>query len=122
MEEAFEVLKKTVAKPSPRKRKDNAWISDKTWALVDKRVSLRKQNRMGRAEGRRLSREIRASIKVDRAERARRTGENYKVELRQGNIHEAFRHLSGWYKAATEVATRPCFLTLEKQTQDPEEL
>ena len=122
MEDIFESLRKTAAKPPARLRRENAWISSKTWSLVDKLVSLRRQNRMGLAEGRRLQREIRASIKADRAERAKLVGEQCKSELRQGNVQEAFRHLSGWYRAAGEVASRPCFETLEKQTQDREAL
>ena len=62
----------------------------KIWSLVDKRVFMRRQNRMGLAEGRCLQREIRASIKEDRAERAKLVGEQCESELRQGNIQEAF--------------------------------
>ena len=43
-------------------------------------------------------------------------------QLSQGNIHKAFRHLRGWYRSASDVVSRPCFLALERQTQDREEL
>ncbi len=119
MEDAFE---STVEKPPARLQRENVWISTKTWLLVDKRVSLQRQNQMGLAEGRCLQREIRVSIKEDRAESAELIGETCKAELQQGNVQEAFQHLSGWYRAAGKVASRPCFLTLENQTQDREEL
>ena len=122
MEAAFETLKGTVEKVPPRQRTDRSWISPRTWSLVDTRVALRKQNRMGKAEGRRLTRKIKASLKEDRIARAKATGEACEGALRQGNVQEAFRHLQGWYQAASEVALRPCFLALERQTQDREEL
>ena len=35
----FEALRKAVPKPHARDRHKNAWISEETWRLVDKRVS-----------------------------------------------------------------------------------
>ena len=122
MEAAFETLKGTVEKVPPRQRTDRSWISPTTWSLVDTRVALRKQNRMGKAEGRRLTRKIKGSLKRDRIARAKATGEACEAELQQGNVQEAFRHLRGWYRALLEVALRRCVLTLERQTQDQKEL
>jgi hypothetical protein len=33
-------------------------------------------------------------------------------------VHEAFRHLKGCYRGATETQARPCFQTMEKQTAE----
>ena len=40
-EDLFEELKATSEKPSARKYKQNSWVSDTTWALVDYPVQLK---------------------------------------------------------------------------------
>jgi hypothetical protein len=42
-------------------------------------------------------------------------GESIVADLAEGNVHEVFCHLKGWYWAATETQARPCFQTMEKQ-------
>jgi hypothetical protein len=37
-------------------------------------------------------------------------------ELTGGNVQEAFHHLKGWYRAATETQAKPCYQTMERQT------
>ncbi len=32
-----------------------------------------------------------------------------------GNVHEAFRHLKGWYRAATDTQAKPCRQTMDRQ-------
>ena len=118
----FEELKATVEAPSPRERRENAWISDATWEFVDRRAEMRKAGILCQREARRLQRKIRASLKADRQERARRAGEAANAELATGNIREAFRHLKGWYREAGEISPRPCLQTMEQQTAERVEL
>ena len=33
-------------------------------------------------------------------------------------MQEAFRHLKGWYRSATDTQAKPCYLTMERQTSD----
>jgi hypothetical protein len=40
------------------------------------------------------------------------------ANLAEGNVHEAFRPLKGWYRVAKETQARPCFQTMEKQTAE----
>ncbi len=44
-----------------------------------------------------------------------RAGLDIKAELAGGNMQEAFRHLKGWYRAATETQLKPCYHTMECQ-------
>jgi hypothetical protein len=44
------------------------------------------------------------------------------VELTKGEVIEAFRHLKGWYQKAAEMQARPCRQTMERQTDEREDL
>ncbi len=35
-----------------------------------------------------------------------------------GNVHEAFRHLKGWYRAASETQAKQCRQTMDRQTAE----
>ncbi len=37
-------------------------------------------------------------------------------------MHEAFRHLKGWYREASKTQARPCYQTMERQTSERVEL
>ncbi len=39
-------------------------------------------------------------------------------ELAGGNVQEAFRHLKGWYRAASDTQAKPCRQTMERQTSE----
>jgi hypothetical protein len=39
-------------------------------------------------------------------------------EIARGNVQEAFCHLKGWYRAASEMQAKPCFHTLARQTSE----
>ena len=108
-EKIFEVLKTKIEKPARREREENAWIRPGTWALVDERLKLRSLGRLTQAEGRRLTRRIRAALKGDQVERARRAGEEVMGHLARGNSREAWRTLIGWYRAVEGKAAKPCY-------------
>ena len=57
--------------------------------MVDQRTSLRREDRLSQAEGRKLGRKIKAALKADRRERARRAGEKLMAHLEKGKIREA---------------------------------
>ena len=44
------------------------------------------------------------------------------AELTGGDVQEAFRHLKGWYRAASETTTRPCPQTMATQMAERVEL
>jgi hypothetical protein len=44
--------------------------------------------------------------------------ENIVAKLAGGNVQEAFRHLKGWYRTASETQSKPCYHTMECQTSE----
>jgi hypothetical protein len=46
---------------------------------------------------------IYAALKKDRAPRTAQVGKSIVAKLSEGNVHEAFRHLKGWYRSATNT-------------------
>jgi hypothetical protein len=79
---------------------------------------LRRTGWLCRAGGRRMKRAIWHSLQTDHTARTKRVGESIEAELQGGDVQEAYRHLKGWYRAATEVEARPCLQTMERQTTE----
>ncbi len=94
------------------------WMADSTWLLIKRYTLLRRAGRLCQSEGRRMQRVIHAALKTDRAARTAQVGELIVAKLAKGNVHEAFRHLKGWYREASETQARPCFQTMERQTAE----
>jgi hypothetical protein len=63
-----------------------------------------------------MQRQIGALLCKDRADRTERVGTLIESKLTGGNVQEAFRHLKGWYRAASETQAKLCFHTMERQT------
>ncbi len=114
----FGELRKTCEKDAPTKRKRNDWISEESWRLIAHRAMLRHTGRLCQAGGRRLHRQIDTSLHKDRADRKAHIGALIESELAGGNVQEAFRHLKGWYLAATDTQAKPCRQTMERQTSE----
>ena len=70
LESLFEELQSDCEAPPVRDRPANAWISQSTWSLVDRRASMRKSGALSQQYSRILGRRIRKSLKEDRALRA----------------------------------------------------
>jgi hypothetical protein len=114
----FGELQKTCEEDAPTKRKRNDWISEKSWRLIAHRAMLRHTGCLCQAGGHRLHRQIGASLRKDRADRTAHVGALIKLELAGGNVQEAFRHLKGWYRAASDTEAKPCNQTMERQTSE----
>ena len=69
-----------------------------------------------------MKREVHAALKEDKRRLTADVGENTVSELGKGNVQEAFRHLKGWYRTASEAQARPCHLRMERQTDERVEL
>jgi hypothetical protein len=63
-----------------------------------------------------MQREVQQCLRTDRDARTKEVGENISTELTRGNVQEAFHHLKGWYRSATDTQARPCFQTMDRQT------
>ena len=122
LETAFEEAKEACKAVPPRKREANSWISEATWALVDHRAMLRYRGDLSQRVQRMLGRRIRASLQDDRKARTARVGTAIQGHLAGGDLKEAWRCVKGWYRTASEVPPRPCFQTMERQTQERVEL
>ena len=72
-DEFFGDLRRAVPKTQPREQHRNAWISEETWRLVDKRVTMQRKTR-ARTGLQRLGRAIQASRKGDRKRRVEEAG------------------------------------------------
>ena len=119
---AFGELRKTCIEGERRKRKHSNWISPETWHLIEQRSMLRRSGRLFQTGGHRLTRRIFASLKQDWEARMASVGSTIEAKLAGGNVQEAFRHLKGWYRAATETQAKPCYWTMVRQTLEQVDL
>ena len=85
----FKALVEEIEKPPSRERPEHSWIRPSTWLLVDQQASMRKEGTLTQLEARRFTRRIRASLKEDRKERARRAEEAIILKLEAREIKEA---------------------------------
>jgi hypothetical protein len=116
MTRTFEKMKVTCKESGTTKAHWRNWMSDSTWLLIKQCTSLRRAGQLDQSEGQRMQRAIHAALKRDHAARTAQVGESIVAKLAKGNVHEAFRHLKGWYREASETQARPCFQTMERQT------
>ena len=118
MEASFEVLRTSVEAPPPRERRENQWISLATWQLVDDRARQRKLGLLTKQSLRVHNRKVQAGLKQDRRKRASDAGARIEQKLGEGDLKEAWRGLKGWYSAVEERAPKPCYLSMQKQTNE----
>ena len=89
-----------------------------TWRLIDKRVSMRRDPRYGKADRRQLTKAITASLAKDRRRRAEEAGVEVEALMKANPplIQEAWYRLQGWYKAVVDRALPPARATLKRVT------
>ena len=109
MDQIFAALQRAVPKAQPREARQNAWISETTWRLINKRVSARRDPRYGQSFTRRLGKEVKKSLAEDRRRRAGEAGAEVEALVKADPplIQEAWYRLQGWYKAAVDRAPPP---------------
>jgi hypothetical protein len=101
-----------------RERPANRWISDKTWATIDKRATLRRQGTLLLRVARQLGRKIKASLAADCKQRAANAAADIEGHLGAGDLKEAWRTLKGWYGSAEDRPPPACHDTMVKQTAE----
>ena len=89
LESLFAELQSDCEAPPVRARPANAWISQSTWDLVDRRASLRKSGSLSQQQGRVLGRSIRQALKADRALRAATVAKEVDSHVEAGDPKEA---------------------------------
>ncbi len=119
---AFDALAAKRVNPKPTRKPGKDWMSEATWRLIAKRASLLRSGYIRQDAARRMKRKIDAAIKVDKRKLTANIGDSILTELAKWDVKEAFRHLKGWYRKATETQARPCRQTMERQTDEQEAL
>jgi hypothetical protein len=114
----FGELRKTCVEGERKKRKYGNWILASTWQLIKHHSMVRRSGHLCQVGGRRLSRQIRASLTQDRVDRPAKVGSTIKAEIAGGNVQEAFCHLKGWYCTATDTQAKSCYHTMERQMSE----
>jgi hypothetical protein len=113
---SFGELQKTCEENTIMRRLKNGWISEESWQLIAHRAMLRRIGRLCKTGGRCLNRQIGISLQTDWTDQTAVVGATVEAKLAGGNVQEAFHHLKGWYRAATEMQAKPCYHTMERQT------
>jgi len=118
----FGALAAKCVDPKPTRAPGKEWINEGTRKLIRKCASLLRNGKIRQTAARRMKREVHAVLKEDKRRLTAEVGENIVSELGKGNVQEAFRHLKGWYRNASETQARPCHQTMERQTDERVEL
>ena len=108
--------------PKTKRAPGKDWVSEGTWKLIAKRASLLRSEKKRQTAARRMKREVHAALKEDKRQLTAQVGEDIMSELGKGNVQDAFWHLNGWYRTASEAQARPCHQTMERQTDERVEL
>jgi hypothetical protein len=87
-------------------------------AFIARQAMLRCTGHLCQTGGHCLHSQIGASLFKDRVDQTAQVGCAIESKLVGGNVQEAFRHLKGWYRAATEMQAKLCYHTMERQTSD----
>jgi hypothetical protein len=114
----FAMLAAECIEPKSKRPKGKDWVSKGTWTLIAKRVSLLQSGRCDQAAARRMKRKIHQALKADKQRLTADVGKKIVAELGSVNVKEAFRHLKGWYPAASETQAAPCPQTMVRQTDE----
>ncbi len=92
------------------------WISEESWRLIAHQAMLCRTGCLCQTGGHCMDCRISVSLQKDRTNQTAKVGAAVEAKLAGGNVQEAFRHLKGWYRAATEMQAKPCYHTMECQT------
>ncbi len=112
----FDALAAKCVEPKKSRVPGKDWISEGTWKLIAKRASLMRSGKIRQAAGWRMQRKVKAALKADKTQLIAEVGDCIVTKVHKGEVQEAFRHLKGWYRTASETQAKPCHQTMERQT------
>jgi hypothetical protein len=98
----FGELQKACEENGMMRQMKNDWILEESWRPLAHRATLRHTGRLCQTGGCCLNCQIGISLQKDWTDRTAMVGAAVEAELTRGNVQEAFCHLKGWYRAATE--------------------
>ena len=115
-DQLFAALRRAVPRAQPREARQNSWISESTWRLIDERVSARQDPKYGRAYRRRLGKSVQKSLRKYRRRRADEVGAEVEALVKADPplIQDSWYRLQRWYKAAVDRAPPPARATLKR--------
>jgi hypothetical protein len=112
----FERLRLDVVAPPKMAQPRNSWISAPTWALINRRATLRQQGKLSKRMTRLLGHQITSGLKGDKRQRAANVAGDIEGLLASGETKEEWQCLKGWYKAASDTAPAASPMSLAAQT------
>ncbi len=118
----YKELRLNLIPPPVRERPANQWILDKTWAVIDKRATSRRQGHLTTHVARWMGRKIKAFLAVDHKQCTANATSTVKSHLSNGAVKEAWRTLKGCYRSAEDQPPPACPETMAKQTAKQVEL
>jgi hypothetical protein len=91
-----------VIPPPVRERPANQWISDKTWAAVDKQATMHRRGHLTTYYAQRMGHKIESLLAADHKQCAANTTTTVERHLSNGAVKEAWQALKGWYRLAED--------------------
>ena len=98
-------LKEAATPPEKENGRNNSWISQETWRLIDRKASARRS--ANREQLRPLKVLVRRALKRDRTARANAAAVEDQAHLEAGDIWKAFGSIKGWYREAGPQPIKP---------------
>ncbi len=118
----YEELRLDVIPPPMRERPTNQWISDKTWAAVDKRATMHRKGHLTTYYARWMGRKIKSLLAADCKQRATNAASTVKSHLSNGAVKDAWCALKEWYRSAKDRPPPAPPKTMVKQMAEHVEL
>jgi exonuclease III len=103
----MEKLSKEIEKPEKVKDRQNSWITEGTWQLIDKKADARRKKDADLVQE--LKKQINKNLKEDRKARTDRVAEQIEKHLMKNQVKEAYETLQGWYKDISGRAPKPTY-------------
>jgi hypothetical protein len=113
-----EELHLEVTPPSqvPREHPANRWISDKTWAAINKQAMMKRQGHLTTLVTGRMGHKIKSLLTADCKQCAANAASTIESHLGNGDMKEAWRTLQGWCRLAEDRPPPAGPETMVKQT------
>jgi hypothetical protein len=112
----FKELQVNIVVKPKRTQPCNSWISAPTWALINKRATLRQQGKLPQWASHLIGQQIADGLKGDRQQQTASVVETIEGHLASREMKEARRCLKGWYTATFEAAPAASPMLVAPQT------
>jgi hypothetical protein len=118
----YKELRLDVTPPPVRERPANRWISDKTWAAVDKRATMHRKRHLTTYYAHWMGRKIKSLLATDGKQRTANAASTVESHLSNNAVKEVWHALKGWYRLAEDQPPPTCPETMVRQMAERMEL